>query len=170
MQQDWRLWVWVMFPLTQEQGDFRWFPAITASVDGTYQFETQLEGDLTKDHFDNHAHIENLTLMYNITFAIAEYQRWTVFILGGVGVAWTWVDYKDNKIELEQQETSTFAIQGGGGVGYELIPELDLTLTYLYADLGHVNTSEKDPELSKNEAEFDLRQQSVLLGLTWNFI
>jgi opacity protein-like surface antigen len=171
-----------VFPLTQEYDDLRWFPAAVASIDGAYQFETDFSGDvkgngdLDQDNDQNTTNIETLNVMFNITAPIVEYQRWTFFVIGGMGSAWTWVDYEDSRIELDRETNTTFAYQGGAGVGFELMPELDLNLTYLYTNLGSVNTSSDhkhdadDEDIDITAAEFELSQQSLILGLTWNFI
>lgn len=181
-----------VFLLSDEDEDWRWFPALVASLDGAYQFETTLSGDAVMygdpdyDNYQYHADIENLNLMFNLTLAIAEYQRWTTFVIGGIGTAWTWVEYSDkeksdipidSRIELESETNTTFAWQGGVGIGYEIMPELDVTLTYLYSDFGNVLTSSDlqhrdadDDNIRITAAELDLTQQTLMLGFTWNIL
>jgi opacity protein-like surface antigen len=178
-----------VFLLTDEDEDFRWFPAVVPSIDGSYQFEKHFSGDVymwgdpALDNFNNNTHVENFNLMFNVTLAVAEYQRWTAFVLGGIGAAWTWVGYDgqpkagsppESELQLHTKTNTTFAFQGGAGIGFELMPELDLTLTYLFTDLGNVETSDSVKNSNANQtispANFDLQQQSLLLGLEWNFI
>lgn len=179
------------FILTDEDDDFRWFPAIVASLDGAYQFETDFNGDVYQfenadmNNYTNNTSVENFNLMFDLTLALAEYQRWTIFAIGGIGAAWTTVQYDDTAkadippsgIDLSSHTSSNFAFQFGGGLGFEIMPELDLTLTYLYTDLGDVSTGDSvnategnNPNISITPADFDLQQQSLLLGLEWNFI
>ncbi len=171
--------------------DWRFFPGMIVSLDGTYQFETQLTGDVllygasNLNYYDYEYGIENLNVLANLTLGLVEYQRWTIFALGGLGVAWTWVDYEEipkpgvdgGNLTLKEESNTTFAWQAGGGIGFEVIPELDLTLTYLYTDLGDVETSStitgsngaSSMEIS-DPANFGLSQQTVLLSAQWNFI
>ncbi|MGA2655302.1 MAG: hypothetical protein ABSF18_04920 [Gammaproteobacteria bacterium] len=135
--------------------DFIWFPGMIISLDATYQFETELTGDVygyrdpNYDDFTYVYGIQNTNLLANLTLGIAEYERWTLFAIGGLGIAWTWVEYTETPkvgvngfiTELDSHANTTFAWQAGGGVGFEIMPELDVTLTYLYTDLDKVQTS-----------------------------
>lgn len=171
-----------------------WFPGMMISLDATYQFESDLTGDVygyrdpAFDDFNYTYGIQNTNLLANFTLGLAEYERWTVFAVGGLGIAWTWVDYMESPkpgvdagivTQTDTHANTTFAWQVGGGFGYEVMPELDVTLTYLYTDLGKVESSSNltsqddfngtNPHIS-TAPEFDLNQQSVVLALQWNFL
>ncbi|MGA2655185.1 MAG: outer membrane beta-barrel protein [Gammaproteobacteria bacterium] len=171
--------------------DWQFFPGIIISLDGSYQPKTNVTGDVwiysdpAFDLYDYRASFENTNLMGNVTLGLLEYQRFTVFLQGGLGIAWTDVGYYDTpkpgvtqgNLALESQQNTTFAWQGGAGIGYALIPELDLTLTYLYTDLGTVETSSQFKSENNfggtvvvDPAEFELHQQSLVLGVQWNFL
>lgn len=172
--------------------EFLYLPGLIVSIDATYQFENDLTGDVYDygdPEFDNYNYtygIQNTNLLANFTLGLLEYERWTLFGIAGLGIAWTWVEYSETpkpgvpkgNLTLDTGSQTTFAWQGGGGIGYELFPELDLTLTYLYTDLGKVETSSNivsennlngDSYISTTPA-FDLHEQSVVLGLQWNFL
>lgn len=179
---------------TDSDEAFRWFPGMMFSLDATYQFDSDLTGDVygyrdpALDDFNYTYGIQNTNLLANFTLGLAEYERWTVFAVGGLGIAWVWVDYMEYPkpgvdagiiTQTDTHANTSFAWQVGAGFGYEVMPELDVTLTYLYTDLDKVQassnlTSENDyngtnPQIS-TAPEFDLSQQSVVLALQWNFL
>lgn len=177
---------------TDSDEEVKWLPGMILSVDGTYQFESELSGEVyqfSDPAFSNYNYqygIQNANLLANLTLGLVEYQRWTLFAIGGLGAAWTWIEYQETtnpgetqgNLTLDTGSNTTFAWQAGGGLGYEILPELDATLTYLYTDLGKVQTSSTissqnlfngTPYISTTP-EFDLSEQSVVLSLQWNFI
>jgi len=132
----------------EEDNEITFLPAMTASIDGTYQFETQFSGDVwmnespVLNNLNNRTEIENFNAMFNLALDLARYQRFSLFILGGLGAAWSTVEYKDEPkpntqpdsgIALASETTTTFAWQGGGGLKYDLMEcDLAFTLTYLF--------------------------------------
>lgn len=159
---------------------FYWFPRVTAGIDGTYQFmkefspEISLDNTSTEDHADA-MEVQSATAMFNLTLDVFKLQRLSLFAIGGAGVAWTWTEWHHAAgidLNLENEESDSFAFQFGGGLGFELIPTLDLTLTYLYTDLGNTqlinNAEENNSDIDVDAAEIYFRQQSILLGLQWD--
>jgi opacity protein-like surface antigen len=165
---------------------FTWWPFIKGSVDVTHQFKETFSGDVSVPDSDavwhNRTEINNTTLMFNLNLGVLRYKEFSTFILGGIGPAWTEVTYKDSPktgsppgMSLDSHSNTTFAAQGGAGVGYLITPQLNLTLTWLYTHLGDVETAEDGdiPNISGLDlepAKFGLSEQSVFLGLEWRFI
>ncbi|MGA2654453.1 MAG: outer membrane beta-barrel protein, partial [Gammaproteobacteria bacterium] len=139
-------------PLLEENDDFSWLPFVKASIDVAHQFEQTFSGDITQvgwtSEWDNQTKIENTNLMFNLSLGLLQYDDLSVFILGGVGAAWTQVTYNaengsvDTKdVHLGEQNTTTFASQGGAGLGYLIAPDLNLTGTWLYTHIGDIKVS-----------------------------
>lgn len=168
---------------------WRWFPEITASFDITEQFETTLDGDVDlygADYifagYDSKTDVSNTNLMVNLSLDVLKHKEFSFFVIGGIGAAWTDISYAETpdpgvvrgNISLDSKSCVTFAIQVGGGIGYQLAPDLNATLTYLYTDLGSPQTGDMGkingiPHPDVEPITINLIQQSILLGLEYAF-
>jgi len=105
-------------------------------------------------------------------------QRLFPFIEAGVGVAANSMSYKDTPVEgligdgnteLYGHSTYQFAYAAGVGTKVLLTPYLNLSLRYLYSNLGNAYTARRGniPVMSRMKAAVSV--QSWLLGLTYSF-
>jgi opacity protein-like surface antigen len=103
-------------------------------------------------------------------------KRFIPFIEAGLGAAVTTVGYQSKPIpplagpnfELVDETSWTFAYQAGAGIKYVVNTHLILSLHYLYANMGKVDTSTNgDLSTLAKPMTVDLSSQNLLFGLTF---
>lgn len=124
--------------------------------------------------------VRSTNLMLDALVTLATYHRLSFFVLGGVGVAWTSVKYKDTPLpntpaaraplHLNTSTQSHAAYEWGAGITYAFNPRIALGLEYLYTHIGNARTSGSGtlggvPDLNITPAGFSLRTQAIFLDL-----
>lgn len=98
------------------------------------------------------------------------------FIETGIGIATTAVSYSSSPIspvdgpefKIPQKSTLSFAFQLGAGFKYVINQHMNVSLRYLYADMGSVDTSTSGNTATlEKPLNVDLSSQTVLFGFTY---
>jgi len=175
------------FPGAQRYSEStQWFPAIEPEVNGYYIGQNNIEGDVWRfgsSEFNQMIYkmpTQSTRLMFDTALTILSKRQYSLYGIGGIGNAWNRVSYRDadrsgvpcvdQELHLNSSRHSNFAWEAGAGLSYAFNQHIALSLEYLYADLGKVNSSSEGtmgtittPVLVP--AHFNITAQSALLGL-----
>lgn len=165
----------------------RWFTEIKPMLN-FYYFTHVVAGRVYRYEdplFDNYQYEVSLNssrLMLDVYLNVLAIQRFSLFILGGVGDSWNRVGYQDKPIydvpnggiSLVDQTNNGFVWEGGAGLAYSVQENFEIYVQYLYtkfkeiqtADHGRVNDYlvESSP-IGVSPAQFSLHSQAILFGL-----
>jgi opacity protein-like surface antigen len=114
----------------------------TNSGDKEYTYRSNSSGDMTA-----------LSFMVNGYFDLVNSTPFTPFITAGIGIA-------DLDADDMGSNDTVFAYQFGAGIGYAIVENFNIDLTYRYF-------ATEDPEFGNGTAEF--ASNNVYLGLRYNF-
>ncbi len=98
------------------------------------------------------------------------------FVVGGVGAAQTTVSYnsvpiapvESSNFTLSDETSWRFAYQAGAGIKYEVTPNVALSLRYLYANMGKVNSATVgNTALLDSPLMVNMSTHNALLGVTY---
>jgi outer membrane autotransporter protein len=163
----------------------QWFTAIEPQLN-VYYSTYRNEGDVYR--FGNAAFndlnynmlIHSTRLMFDVALTVAEWKRFSVYGIVGIGNAWNDISYSDSTnaglpCSLQSISSSSnnnvgdFVWEAGAGLEYKLTNRLELSLEYLYTDFGSqdfdgnkVSTTLTRPNF---DPSFSMRTQGVLFGV-----
>ena len=143
-------------------------------------------------YFDKYAWIDTKikneydiqTLFANFYYDFETGTAFTPYVGGGIGLAlidnkgsatllWSSVGWYDEKYKISSNDSTNFAWNIGGGVGFDLTDNLTLDLNYRFAGLGEAETKKTDVTSSgaillKNKTS-NLYMHQALLSLRYTF-
>lgn len=164
----------------------QWFTAIEPELNGYYLGQNSINGDVWRfgsPNFNDMTYnmpIDSYRLMLDGALTVVSKRQYSLYAIGGIGNAWNRVGYNDADrngipcadqfLNLNSTTHSSFAWEAGAGLSYAFNNRFSLSLEYLYADLGNVQTSGTGftgtittPVLVP--ANFKLTSQAALFGL-----
>lgn len=162
---------------------FSWFPSIEPVLnlyfaDLTAKGNVYLFNDFTLPTSTFSMPIRTTNLMIDVLLNVIAYRHFALYILGGIGEAWTRVGYHDAPnasgtptraaLVLNSRTQSHKVYEWGTGVSYAVNCNLKVVLSYLYTHVGNFKTSEVGTlggveTVLVSPAVFSLRTQAVLL-------
>ncbi|QMT60009.1 outer membrane protein [Legionella sp. PC997] len=134
------------------QNESIWFPSYSLSIFWQYFFTTHISGEITQyslPQFTNYKY--NLDFTSNLLLAsgkinVMRYGIFSPFINGGIGSSFNNAsNYNESAFagvtprvspEFRNSNTSEFAYNIGAGVDVQLLPQLFLSVGYIFQDLG----------------------------------
>jgi opacity protein-like surface antigen len=141
----------------QYSDQVQWFPSIEPELNVYYLSSHSINGNVLRF---NSAAFNDLTfdipirstrLMLDAALTVASWKQLSVYVLGGIGNAWTRVGYSDavkgglpcpeQRISLNNKTNSNFAWEAGAGMTFAFNNRFALSIEYLYAGLGNVKTA-----------------------------
>ncbi|CEG58387.1 SPOR domain-containing protein [Legionella fallonii] len=164
----------------------QWFTAIEPELNGYYLGQSNIKGDVWRfgsPDFNDMTYdmpINSYRLMVDGALTVVSKRQYSLYAIGGIGNAWNRAGYSDaslngipcadQSLNLNTATHSSFAWEVGAGLSYAFNNRFSLSLEYLYADLGNVQTSGtgftgtiSTPVLIP--ANFKLTSQAALVGL-----
>lgn len=169
---------------TQTKYSIQWLPAIRAAFNFRYSFYNILGQiaqyqDPDMNNYNFNLNIQNIRFMYDMYFTLISIHNVSFYILGGIGNGISRVSYKDQPIpgvtdggvSLNNRTNSNFVSEEGLGFSYPLSDRVNMSLEYLYANLGRIKTASHGtldgiPAII-TPAAFSLRSQTVLFNLSY---
>lgn len=180
----------------EDDDGLRWFRGITPQIN-LYYLGGDVSGDVYRwenpewNEADYTMDFNSTRLMFDLAMNIVSLENWSLYVLGGLGVAWneTELDYDfDDDLgysdfDVDTTETTAFAYEFGAGLSYALSDNWAISLEYLYADLGDIEIDgeatfgsaaavgtasccgENETQIESND--MDMTTQSVILGVTF---
>ncbi len=191
---DWSSWtiavgVGYLYPLQEAEDDaeLTWFPAITPELNLYYLNGSDIEGDVYRyqdpDLNDGTytSEFSSTRLMLDFDLTVIEIEKFSVFALAGLGIAFNSTDlnvmvneeHNFPDFSLDSNESTAFAYEFGAGFGYAITDDWGVSLEYLYANLGEANVSGSSPipgdpdDLVIDSSDIDMTSQSIILGMTF---
>jgi outer membrane autotransporter protein len=191
---DWNAWtvavgVGYLYPLQEadEDEEVNWFTAITPQLNLYYLNGNDIDGDIYRyenpdlDHASYTSEFSSTRLMLDFDLTVMAIEKFSVFALAGLGVAWNNTELSVNYDEalkypdwsLDSTTTTAFAYEFGAGVAYDITDDWGISLEYLYANLGDANVSgyapigEDKDDLVIDSSDIDMSSQSIILGMTF---
>lgn len=148
-----------------------------------YHFSTVAEGNVYQyglSEFNNYSYrlpINSTRLMLDGKFFTPEWQQFSLFVVGGLGVAWNKLGYSeapmpdivDINTRLDNHSSTQFAYELGAGLQYSMTQHLSFSVEYLFANLGDAATATQGNKIFATPADFRLYTHAGLLGLHWKF-
>lgn len=187
---DWNAWtaqlgVGYVYPLTDElsSGDVQWFPIINPQLNVYYLGNADIHSDVylygmdEYDFMDSAMDYDSTRLMFDLGLTIAQIDQFSVYALAGAGIAWNNVNLNATPNQegidcgiypysLNDNNSTSFAYEFGGGVTYAASDRVAISLEYLYAGINDVKLgSDTSSDFDLEGSSFDVNSQSVLLGL-----
>lgn len=123
--------------------------------------------------------VKTTSLMLDFSLSLLRFKRFSIFILGGAGEAWSRISYHDTPnnnplarppLHLNSRTQSNMVYEWGTGMNFEINKRFALSVEYLYTHIGNIKTSglgtlggAVDKQISA--AGFSLRRQTVLMDL-----
>ncbi|MCE0722816.1 MULTISPECIES: SPOR domain-containing protein [Legionella] len=164
----------------------QWFTAIEPELNGYYLGQSSIKGDVWRfsdpafNEMTFNMPIRSYRLMVDGALTVVSKRQYSLYAKGGIGNAWNRVGYRDADrssipcadqfLDLNSNTRSSFAWEVGGGFFYAFNNRFALSIEYLYADLGSVETPGTGftgtitaPVLVP--ASFNLTSQAALFGL-----
>jgi len=130
--------------------------------------------------FDNYTYklgLSNIRAMTDFDFDFHPIGQIIIpFIEGGIGAARTKISYSSSPIspvpgpglQLDDQTDWSFAYQVGGGFKWLAKPQLELSIRYLYVNMGTIDSATESNSASLSQPlKIDMSTQNILLGLTY---
>ncbi|MFA6038298.1 MAG: hypothetical protein WC748_09300 [Legionellales bacterium] len=155
-----------------------WFDSITPQINVYLLGDTTLEGDVLRFGYKNEATYDmdfnSTRLMFDVAVDVFTVRDFSFFALGGLGIAWNstslnWVPNPGEDLtgfNLAETDSSGFAYEFGGGVNYEVLGDLDVSLQYLFTVLDNVSAQGADDFYDDiHTSDLDIHVQSILLGV-----
>lgn len=165
----------------------QWFPSIEPEINNYFISRNNFKGDIWRfsdPNFNQMTYtmpIDSYRLMFDTALTLVSKKQFSLYAIGGIGNAWNRVGYSDaergngipcadQNLNFHSATNSKFAWEVGGGLSYALNKRFALSLEYLYADLGRVNTPTKGftGAITASDivpAAFNLTSQAALFGL-----
>ncbi|MFI4954843.1 MAG: outer membrane protein [Gammaproteobacteria bacterium] len=172
-----------ILPLADDKDDFMRDLLIGLDL---YFFNTTRSGEVylfedpNANNLDYDLKLKTSRLMLNgeLDF-FSPWKRLAPYLQGSIGVARVEASYHDypigetigGGIRLSEKTNYNFAYSLGAGVKYNFIEDFQLSISYLYTDLGDVETSTKsgDQVILTQPTTDRLRTSSGLVGLSYLF-
>ena len=165
----------------------QWFPSIEPEVNAYYLGNSNLKGDVwrfqsaTFNQMTYSIPIHSARVMFDAALTIVKVKKLSLYAIGGIGNVWNRAGYSDTdnapdsdcidqRLSLNTRTLSNFAWEAGAGLMYAINHRLGLSIEYLYADLGNMETSAYGSTGTITApvivpARFNLNAQAALLGL-----
>lgn len=162
----------------------QWFPSLEPQLN-FYFSDNRVKGDVYRFNspdFNDFSYTSTVTtsrLMLDAALTIVSKDAYSLFVIAGIGDAWSKINYDDSvngsntcnlsALSSGDRNQSNFAWELGAGVAYAFNNRINLSLEYLYTDFGSLKlpgsiqgaffTAPIAP------SSFSLNTQAVLLGL-----
>ncbi|MFA6036700.1 MAG: outer membrane beta-barrel protein [Legionellales bacterium] len=161
-------------------GDVAWFPIINPQINLYVIGDSDITGDVWR--FESPAYnqadytmgFRSTRVMFDLGVTIAAIDRFSIYALGGLGAAWNSTSFnaqgKDgldcpiDNVNLNEEDSSGFAYEFGGGLTFAATDRVAISLEYLYTGFDDVDLG-GDPALDIDGSNLYINAQSVLLGL-----
>ncbi len=163
--------------------DTFWFTRLNPQLN-LYYLGGDIDGDVWRFQNPNYnqAHYESdfnsTRLMFDLALSVFELEAFSVYALGGLGIAWNEINYHAQMnpscnceimdINLDSHHNNGFAYEFGAGITYAVMDDMAISLEYLYTGLNEIqlgNLTDEANGLTIHGNNFDINTQSVLLGL-----
>ena len=164
----------------------QWFPSIEPELNLYYLSSNSIKGNVWR--FNSPAFndltfdipIRSTRLMLDAALTVAAWKKLSIYAIGGIGNVWNRVGYSDTdnsgnpcpdqRLKLNSNTNSHFAWEAGAGLAFAFNDRVALSLEYLYASLGTVETAATGNTGTITApvivpAHFNLKSQTGLLGL-----
>ncbi len=187
---DWKSWtgqigVGYVYPLAEdlETGDVQWFPLINPQLNVYYLDGDGIHGDVHQfesaefDTLDYKMDYRSTRLMYDVGITVAAIDKFSIYAIGGAGIAWNQVEFKAKPnafglecgtegFELDTENSTSFAYEFGGGMTYAILDDVAISVEYLYTGFKDVKIGDDtDSDFDIESDDLDVNSQSILLGL-----
>ncbi|HHF7344123.1 TPA: outer membrane beta-barrel protein [Legionella feeleii] len=178
-----------LIPLNKSaRTDLTWFPELRTALNIRYMDQEIIgqnvygEADLFQDpNMNNYTYdlsLASTRLMIDLVLTVASMERFSVFLLGGVGAGWTQVDYKDRPnpgivggaLSLNSRTNNRLVGEAGAGLAYDCNNQFRFSLAYLYTDYGTIKTGSQgvidfNNPITINPMRFSFHTQAILFGV-----
>lgn len=138
------------------QNNNDWFPSYSLSIFWQYFFKTQLNGQIMQyslpqfTNYNYHLDFTSNLLLVSGKMNLFKLGRFSPFINGGIGSAFNYIsNYHETALlgvtprvspGFKNANTNEFAYNIGAGLDVRLLPQLILSLGYIYQDLGPISS------------------------------
>lgn len=166
---------------------YTWFPELRIGLNLRYLnqglFNRYTTGQIEQyqepamNNYNYRINVESTRLMIDLALTIATIQKVSLFIIGGVGPAWTNLSYFDTPVPgvfdgnliLNDGTKNGFVEEMGIGIFYNCTETIKTSLHYLYTDFGSISTGStgllNGLPAQIRPAHFSLHSNAILLGL-----
>lgn len=168
-----------------------WFPAITPQLNLYFLGGSDIEGEVytfnpTVNAQSYSMDFSSTRLMADVAFTVASYEQVSLYVLGGLGVAWNntslttvpYPDYAVYGVDTPKHTTTAFAYEFGAGFDFTIDEDWALSLEYLFTGLGDAeirgdtvictNCGGEDVRtIGIESSDVEVNVQTILLGLTY---
>ncbi|MDO8953800.1 MAG: outer membrane beta-barrel protein [Gammaproteobacteria bacterium] len=127
--------------------------------------------------FNFSAPIRSTRLMLDAKPGLVSYDKMSFYPILGAGIAWNSSAYQETALPgtasspllLNANTKSSFAYDLGAGVRMDITPSLQVSLEYLYSNLGDIvmTVNPANDATLTSPPQFKLSSQTVMLGLNW---
>ncbi|MGA2655197.1 MAG: hypothetical protein ABSF18_04385 [Gammaproteobacteria bacterium] len=165
-----------------ETGEVQWFPVINPQINIYYLDGSGLEGDVLRfedpdfNHMDYGMDYDSTRLMFDLGITLASFADFSIYAIGGAGVAWNEIAYSATEkpgvdcpishLELASHNSAGFAYEFGGGITYGGFEDVAISLQYLYTGFDDVELGNGENAGYEIEGtDLDINAQSLLLGV-----
>jgi hypothetical protein len=178
--------VYYMRNAQQYSENVQYFPSIEPELNLYYLNSNSIDGNVWRFNNSNFNQLtydiplRSTRLMLDAALTVASYKQFSVYAIGGIGNAWNRTSYSDvdgantpcpdQRLSLGSHTNSNFAWEAGAGLAFAFNNRINLSLEYLYTNLGRIQTSGSGniglitaPIISP--AHFNLKSQTALLAL-----
>lgn len=164
-----------------------WFPELKTALNIRYMDqaiigqdvygEVDQFQDLSMNNYTYDLSLSSTRLMADLALTVASIERFSVFLLGGLGAGWTQVDFKDKPnpgivggaLSLNHRTKNGFVGEAGAGLAYECNNQFRFSLAYLYTDYGTIKTGSQGTldigTVTLNPMQFSFHTQAILFGV-----
>jgi outer membrane autotransporter protein len=162
----------------------QWLPSLEPQLNFYYS-DNRIEGDIYRFNdpaFNEFSYTSTITtsrLMLDAALTIVSKNAYSLFVIAGIGDAWSKINYHDavngtdtcnlSALSSSDRHQSNFVWELGAGIAYAFNDRANLSLEYLYTDFGSLKLpgSIQSSLLTTPIApsSFNLNTHAVLLGL-----
>lgn len=177
-----------VYPLAEDfdTDDLQFFSVINPQLN-VYYTGGDIDGDVLQfgdpdfNNMDYDMDFNSIRLMFDVALTVLQLQEFSLYAIGGLGIAWNNVDFNAEAEEdcecgaanydTDSDWSTGLAYEFGGGISYALTTDVSLSLEYLYTGFNDVEIGDSDDDeafendLDIEGSKFDLNTQMVLLGL-----
>lgn len=161
--------------------EFRWFPTIEPMLN-LYYSNLDIKGDVYRfkdvllNDVNYKTNIKNARLLLDVALTIFSKCQYSVYGLLGIGEGWSRINYRDKeggvtRINLDTDTENNIVWEWGAGASYAFSNYANVSLEYVWTDLGRMHTSSVGainnniivaPQLIG--ANFQVATQAIMLG------
>lgn len=137
--------------------DLQWFPTIESEINIYELVSNSIDGDVFRfgsssfNDFSFDIPVHSTRLMFDAALTIASMQQASVYVIGGIGTAWTRLSYHerpkntpcpDQTVTFKNASSNShYAWELGAGITYGFTDMMGVSFEYLYTHFGNVSVS-----------------------------